>query len=60
MKKRVPRKSLTPTLGPRDLAKRFAEVQTLRELVRIREKEFEQRALAKRKGWSLRRRPALS
>lgn len=50
MKKRIRRKSLAPTPGPRDLAKRFAEVQALRELVRIREKEFEQRALAKRKG----------
>jgi hypothetical protein len=60
MKKRIRRKSLAPTLGPRDLAKRLAEVQALRELVRIREKEIEQRTLAKRKGWSLRRQSALS
>jgi hypothetical protein len=60
MKKRIRRKSLTPTQGPRDLAKRLAEVQALRELVRIREKEIEQRTLAKRKGWSLRRQSALS
>jgi hypothetical protein len=60
MKKRVRRKSPTPIQGPRDLAKRFAEVQALRELVRIREKEFEQRALAKRKGWPLRRPLVLS
>jgi hypothetical protein len=60
MKKRVRRKTLAPTHGPRDLAKRLAEVQALRELVRIREKEIEQRTLAKRKGWSLRRPSALS
>jgi hypothetical protein len=60
MKKRTRRKSLTPTQGPRDLAKRLAEVQALRELVRIRKKEIEQRTLAKRRGWSLRRQSALS
>jgi len=60
MKKRVRRKSLAPTQDPRNLAKRLAEVQALRELVRIREKELERRTPAKRKGWSLRRPTALS
>jgi hypothetical protein len=39
MKKRVRRKSLAPTQDPRNLAKRLAEVQALRQLVRIAEKE---------------------
>jgi hypothetical protein len=60
MKKRVRRKSLAPAQDPRNLAKRLAEVQALRQLVRIREKELERRTPAKRKGWSLRRPPALS
>jgi hypothetical protein len=50
MKKRVRRKSLAPTQDPRNLAKRLAEVQALRQLVRIREKELERRTPAKRKG----------
>jgi hypothetical protein len=60
MKKRVRRKSLGLTQGPRDLAKRHAEVQALRELVRIKEEEVEKRTVAKGKGWSLRRQPVLS
>jgi hypothetical protein len=47
-------------LFPRDLAKRHAEVQALRELVRIKEEEVEKRTVAKGKGWSLRRQPVLS
>jgi hypothetical protein len=53
MKKRVRRKSPAPTQDPPSLAKRLAEVQALRELVRIREKELERQTLARRKGWSV-------
>jgi hypothetical protein len=62
MKKRVRRAgrdSLTPS-APRDLARRVAEVQALRELVRIEEKQIQVQTLAKKKDGSLRRPPARS
>jgi hypothetical protein len=55
VKERVRPIKRNETRAPRDLAKRFAEVLALRELVRIREEQREQRTLAKDKHWSLRR-----
>jgi hypothetical protein len=55
VKERVRRIKRNETRTPRDLAKRFAELLALRELVRIREEQLKQRTLAKDKHWSLRR-----
>jgi hypothetical protein len=55
VKERVRRMKRNETRTPRDLAKRFAEVLALRELVRIGEEQLEQRTLAKDKHWSFRR-----
>jgi hypothetical protein len=63
MKKRVRRAgrdSLTPISAPRDLARRVAEVQALRELVRIEEKQIQMQTPAKKKDGSFRRPPARS
>jgi len=46
--------------APRDLAKRLAEVQALRELVRMKEEELEKRSHTKKKDWSLKPPPARS
>ena len=54
VKERVRRIKRNETRTPRDLAKRFAELLALRELVRIREEQLKQRTLAKDKHWSLR------
>jgi len=56
-----PRDAFSVSTGePRDLAKRLAEVQALRELVRIKEEELERRSQAKEKYWPLRPPPARS
>jgi hypothetical protein len=42
------------TFGPHDLAKRFAEVQALRELVKTREQQLGQQTPIKKEDGSLR------